>query len=733
MDKSLPIDQYEELQSSLRRRSSSNRSSGDFDELILSRQDREELLLEWGVSFTEMIDAIRTNVKIKNQRRRTVNAIGTYDRIEEIMERTAKQIKNKLKLTKSNTHKQRHSNNNNYQRQNDPTNGSHNMIHSVRSSDSSLTGDHPISSTTSSVEIISEVNDYSTTICTPASSRTNITAASNDNESKNRQVKNGTENYSAIDEEIVAMVAEKTSRSNLKHVDGDQNVPVGMDIPMVVPKRSPSVESALTDQNTVPDGDYSVQPDNEYTENQSITSENSNDSDDSVQNVAVDLRDMTITEQSEDADGTIPSKFLHEFGEFVSSDYHPNQLKFNHATAVYNHSEYNTKPQPEILTQQSHHHMNQHPPVITVTQTPPENISSFGFTPVKHVIVAETVKNQMGDVQAKNYNNCDYSVAESMTEHEYREIHLPSYDFQPLSPISEFTGGGFHSSTSSSSMMQYNLDDGDFDALVRDSSFWELCPGQHDSPKIRRKIIPVIITEDTSLGESNRSHMGNQVHHPLVVLPGTDPYTMNGPTNFYPIDNNNYYPHLKYPMANPYPTRQLPPHTTSIGEVVPAKYPLPVAPRIVTISTSASDARLPDVQNYNVKHNIGSPLMTSSNLPHHVGFIHESQEPYGGNMNRPHQYQPSPSHYSIHNHYNNDSSPTEVYTPTFEAPTERLYDNNIAGHEQQQHYYPHYNMDDLSYDYNTVCEEPSQQRWEQSGFRMEPPPNSTTLLHKMMM
>lgn len=57
---------------------------------------REELLLEWGATFNEIIEAIRTNVKIKHQRRRTVNSIGTYDKWEEAMERAGRKIKKTL-------------------------------------------------------------------------------------------------------------------------------------------------------------------------------------------------------------------------------------------------------------------------------------------------------------------------------------------------------------------------------------------------------------------------------------------------------------------------------------------------------------------------------------------------------------------------------------------------------------------------------------------------------------
>jgi hypothetical protein len=73
-------------------------------ELILTRQVREEFLLEWGFNFNEIIDAIRTNNHVKNQRCRTVHAIGTYDRWEEVTEK----VKRTLLLPKSLPKQQQH-------------------------------------------------------------------------------------------------------------------------------------------------------------------------------------------------------------------------------------------------------------------------------------------------------------------------------------------------------------------------------------------------------------------------------------------------------------------------------------------------------------------------------------------------------------------------------------------------------------------------------------------------
>jgi hypothetical protein len=70
-------------------------------ELVLTRQDREEILIEWGATFNDIIESIRANVRAKNQRRRTVNAIGTYDRWEEAMETAGRRLKQTLLLQRT--------------------------------------------------------------------------------------------------------------------------------------------------------------------------------------------------------------------------------------------------------------------------------------------------------------------------------------------------------------------------------------------------------------------------------------------------------------------------------------------------------------------------------------------------------------------------------------------------------------------------------------------------------
>lgn len=61
-------------------------------ELIVSRYHRQKMLMEWGESLPNIVEAIRANVKTKHQRRRTVNSIGTYDRFEEVMENAGRSL-----------------------------------------------------------------------------------------------------------------------------------------------------------------------------------------------------------------------------------------------------------------------------------------------------------------------------------------------------------------------------------------------------------------------------------------------------------------------------------------------------------------------------------------------------------------------------------------------------------------------------------------------------------------
>eukprot|EP00531_Pseudo-nitzschia_arenysensis_P014883 CAMPEP_0116143184 /NCGR_PEP_ID=MMETSP0329-20121206/15311_1 /TAXON_ID=697910 /ORGANISM="Pseudo-nitzschia arenysensis, Strain B593" /LENGTH=639 /DNA_ID=CAMNT_0003638479 /DNA_START=234 /DNA_END=2153 /DNA_ORIENTATION=+ len=69
--------------------------------LILSREEREALLLNWGASFHDIIESVRSNLKIKNQRRQTVTNLGKIERIEEAFESATRKLKSALMLRRS--------------------------------------------------------------------------------------------------------------------------------------------------------------------------------------------------------------------------------------------------------------------------------------------------------------------------------------------------------------------------------------------------------------------------------------------------------------------------------------------------------------------------------------------------------------------------------------------------------------------------------------------------------
>ncbi|CAB9499836.1 expressed unknown protein [Seminavis robusta] len=55
-------------------------------DLVLTRGERHRLLVEWGASGQDVIEAIRMIIRVKNQRRQTVNNLGSYDKVEEVFE-----------------------------------------------------------------------------------------------------------------------------------------------------------------------------------------------------------------------------------------------------------------------------------------------------------------------------------------------------------------------------------------------------------------------------------------------------------------------------------------------------------------------------------------------------------------------------------------------------------------------------------------------------------------------
>ena len=69
--------------------------------LVLSREEREALLLNWGASFHDIVESVRGNIKIKNQRRQTVTNLGKVERIEEAFESATRKLKSALMLRRS--------------------------------------------------------------------------------------------------------------------------------------------------------------------------------------------------------------------------------------------------------------------------------------------------------------------------------------------------------------------------------------------------------------------------------------------------------------------------------------------------------------------------------------------------------------------------------------------------------------------------------------------------------
>jgi hypothetical protein len=71
-------------------------------EMVLPRDVRQQILRkEWDVSQQQIASAVRANIKIKNQRRATVNNLGKLTKIEELMDLTGRKLMRGLLLKKS--------------------------------------------------------------------------------------------------------------------------------------------------------------------------------------------------------------------------------------------------------------------------------------------------------------------------------------------------------------------------------------------------------------------------------------------------------------------------------------------------------------------------------------------------------------------------------------------------------------------------------------------------------
>jgi hypothetical protein len=62
-------------------------------EMLLPKETREVLLMDWGCSTEDISQAVKEKVKIKNQRNFTVAKLGPIDSFEEWMERANRKMK----------------------------------------------------------------------------------------------------------------------------------------------------------------------------------------------------------------------------------------------------------------------------------------------------------------------------------------------------------------------------------------------------------------------------------------------------------------------------------------------------------------------------------------------------------------------------------------------------------------------------------------------------------------
>lgn len=70
-------------------------------EMVLPRKVRFDMLRkEWDVTQRQIAEAVRRNVKTKNQRRTTVNNLGKAPKIEQVMESLGRKVKRTLLFQK---------------------------------------------------------------------------------------------------------------------------------------------------------------------------------------------------------------------------------------------------------------------------------------------------------------------------------------------------------------------------------------------------------------------------------------------------------------------------------------------------------------------------------------------------------------------------------------------------------------------------------------------------------
>ena len=207
--------------------------------------------------------------------------------------------------------------------------------------------------------------------------------------------------------------------------------------------------------------------------------------------------------------------------------------------------------------------------------------------------------------------------------------------------------------------------------------------------------MPVIITEDVSVGEAALHQFENRPNDDDY---GDVPHPMDDD-----IQARATYPNMTYPNHT-IPSTHI--YSQQIDTMaLPPQYPLPTVLQPLVVP--------------------GLPFPNGMNPSPPVGWI--QQRPQKNSIN---------TDVIMHHHHTlNAPYPTPPYPPLSVVsfvPPELLYNiedgqQQYANHHQQQQ---HATM----YEYETeTVDVADTQLWDEYGFRLEPPPNSTTLLHKMMM
>eukprot|EP00529_Nitzschia_sp_RCC80_P017477 CAMPEP_0113474956 /NCGR_PEP_ID=MMETSP0014_2-20120614/18862_1 /TAXON_ID=2857 /ORGANISM="Nitzschia sp." /LENGTH=814 /DNA_ID=CAMNT_0000367841 /DNA_START=231 /DNA_END=2675 /DNA_ORIENTATION=- /assembly_acc=CAM_ASM_000159 len=70
-------------------------------DMVLSRGEREKLLLEWGVPYQQIAEGTRSALRVKNQRRQTIVNSGKVAKLEETFEDASRRLKNAFSIGRS--------------------------------------------------------------------------------------------------------------------------------------------------------------------------------------------------------------------------------------------------------------------------------------------------------------------------------------------------------------------------------------------------------------------------------------------------------------------------------------------------------------------------------------------------------------------------------------------------------------------------------------------------------